>query len=84
MASNVTAFAARPSEGRPVTTQSHKLPARALLNGDQVGSGETIVSVSAGVRTPRGKVEVTLEKDGRCRRALWGAYTIINVRRDAQ
>jgi hypothetical protein len=67
-----------------VTTQSHKLPARALLNGDQVGSGETIVSVSAGVRTPRGMVEVTLEKDGRYRRALWGAFTVINVRRDTQ
>jgi hypothetical protein len=62
----------------PVTTQSQKFPARALTNGDQVGSGETIVSVSAGVRTPRGKVEVTLEKDGRCRRALWSAHTIIN------
>jgi hypothetical protein len=65
-------------------TQSSKIPARALLNGDQVGSGETIVSVNAGVRTPRGMVEVTLEKDGRYRRALWGAFTIINVRRDAQ
>jgi hypothetical protein len=67
-----------------VTTQSHKLPARALLNGDQVGSGETIVSVSAGVRTPRGMVEVTLEKGGRYRRALWGAFAIINVRRGTQ
>jgi hypothetical protein len=84
MASSVTAFAVRPSEGRPVTMEFHKLPARALTNGDQVGSGETIISVSAGIRTPRGKVEVTLEKDGRCRPALWGAYTIINVRRDAQ
>jgi hypothetical protein len=64
--------------------QSKKIPARAPLNGDQVGSGETIVSVNAGVRTPRGKVEITLEKDGRCRRALWGAHTVINVRRDAQ
>jgi hypothetical protein len=61
--------------------QSHKMPARNLICGDQLGSGETIVSVSAGVRTPRGKVEVILEKDGRCRRALWGAYAIINVRR---
>jgi hypothetical protein len=67
-----------------VRTESQKLPARALQSGDQVGSGETIVSVSAGVRTPRGKVEVTLERNGRCRRALWGAYTIINVRRNAQ
>jgi hypothetical protein len=64
--------------------RSSKLPARALLNGDQVGSGETIVSVSAGAHTPQGKVEVTLEKDGSCRRGLWGANTIINVRRDGE
>lgn len=61
--------------------QSHKLPARALLSGDQVGSGEIVVSVSAGIRTPRGKVEVTLEKDGRRRTSLWGASTLINISR---
>jgi hypothetical protein len=71
------------SEGGAVI-QSSKIPARALLNGDHVASGETIVSVSAGVRTPRGMVEVTLEKDGRYRRALWGAFTIITVRRSTQ
>jgi hypothetical protein len=57
------------------------IPARTLLNGDQVGSGETIVNVSAGVRTPRGKVEVVLEKGGRRRSAIWGASTVINVQR---
>ncbi len=61
-----------------------KVPALYLMVGDETGSGETIVSVSAGVRTPRGKVEVTLEKGEQRRCALWGAYTIINVRRDAQ
>jgi len=60
-----------------------KVCARYLLPGDVVGSGETIVRVSAGVRTPRGKVEVTLEKNGQRRTSLWGAYTMINVRRVA-
>jgi hypothetical protein len=64
-----------------MTSQPLKIPARNLLPGDQVGSGETIVSVSAGARTPRGKVEVTLEKDGRRRTSLWGAATVINVSR---
>jgi hypothetical protein len=37
------------------------------MPGDQVGSGETVVNVSVGARTPRGKVEVTLEKGERSR-----------------
>lgn len=60
---------------------SIKVPARALQRGDVTGSGETIVSVSAGICTPRAKVEVTLEKDGRRRTSLWGAATVINVSR---
>lgn len=60
-----------------------KVPARYLTRGDQVGSGETIVNVAAGIRTPRGKVEVTLEKDGHQRLAVWGASTVITVRRAA-
>jgi hypothetical protein len=64
-----------------VSPQSLKIPARYLTSGDQVGSGETVVSVSAGVRTPRGKVEVILEKGERSRFAVWGAHTLINVRR---
>lgn len=60
-----------------------KVSARFMQKGDVVGSGETVVNVSAGVRTPRGKVEVTLEKDGERRLAVWGAYTLINVRRAA-
>jgi hypothetical protein len=49
-----------------------KTPARYLHPGDVTGSGETVRTVSAGVRTPRGKVEVILEKDGRRRMAVWG------------
>jgi hypothetical protein len=65
-----------------MTLQSLKAPARHLMAGDRVGSGETIVSVSAGIRTPRGKVEVVLEKGERRRCAIWGAHTVINVKRE--
>jgi hypothetical protein len=65
-----------------MTQESLKTLARYLLAGDQVGSGETVVSVSAGVRTPRGKVEVVLEKGERRRCAIWGAHTVINVKRE--
>jgi hypothetical protein len=58
-----------------------KIPARYLLAGDRLCTGETIVTVSRGVRTPSGKVEVTLEKNGQCRTPLWGASTTINVLR---
>ena len=61
--------------------QPLKVPARYLIPGDQVGSGEIVAGVSAGVRTPRGKVEVILEKDGRRRCAIWGASTAINIKR---
>lgn len=37
-----------------------KIPARHLQPGDVTGSGETVLSVNAGVRTPRSKVEVVL------------------------
>lgn len=60
-----------------------KVSARHMQVGDVVGSGETVIGISAGVRTPRGKIEVTLEKNGYRRLAVWGAYTLINVRRVA-
>ena len=56
--------------------------AQFLEPGDVVGSGETIVSISRGVRTPPHKVEVTLRKGGRNRLALWSKYTFINARRE--
>jgi hypothetical protein len=65
-------------------TESHKVQARALQRGDLTGSGETVVWVGAGSRTPPGKVEVTLEKGGRRRTSIWGAYTLINVRREVK
>jgi MOSC domain-containing protein YiiM len=60
---------------------TEKVQARNLQPGDRVGSGEIVLSVSAGVRTPCGKVEVVLEKNGRARMSLWGSHTLINVAR---
>jgi hypothetical protein len=60
-----------------------QVPARALIAGDVVGSGETIVTVQRGARTPAGKVEVVLDSDGIRRRSTWSASTLINARRSA-
>jgi hypothetical protein len=46
-----------------------RVHARHLLRGDVVGSGETVVSVSAWIATPVGDVEARLEKSGRQRLA---------------
>jgi len=58
-----------------------KVPARYLLRGDVTGSGEVVLSVSVGAKTPRGMVDVLLEKGDRKRAAIWNARTIIGVRR---
>lgn len=58
-----------------------RVPARHLLRGDLTGSGEVVVSVSAGARTPRGMVDILLQKGDRKRAAIWSAKTIIGVRR---
>ncbi|MET3968739.1 hypothetical protein [Bradyrhizobium sp. S3.9.1] len=58
-----------------------KVPARHLLRGDVTGSGEVVISVSAGAKTPRGMVDVLLLKGERKRAAIWNARTIIGVRR---
>jgi hypothetical protein len=59
-----------------------RVHARDLRRGDVVGSGETVCSVSRGVRTPPGKHEITLEKCGQRRLAFWGSATLINVFRE--
>lgn len=59
-----------------------KVPARHLLRGDVTGSGEVVLSVSTGAKTPRGMVDVILQKGERKRAAIWNARTIIGVRRD--
>ncbi|MET4512570.1 hypothetical protein [Bradyrhizobium sp. I1.7.5] len=58
-----------------------KVPARHLLRGDVTGSGEVVLSVSAGAKTPRGMVDVLLQKGDRKRAAIWNTRTIIGVRR---
>ncbi|MGL3111928.1 hypothetical protein [Bradyrhizobium sp. BR 1432] len=60
-----------------------RVPARALISGDVTSSGETVLGVSTGVATPRGKVEVSLSKGQFGRVAVWNAGTIIVVRRDS-
>lgn len=60
-----------------------KVPARNLVRGDVTGSGETVLAVSNGARTPPGKVELCLQKGARQRTAVWNAHTIIGVRRDS-
>lgn len=60
-----------------------KISVRHLLAGDLLCTGETVAGVSRGARTPAGKVEVTLERDGQRRAALWGASTTISVVRPA-
>jgi hypothetical protein len=58
-----------------------KVPSRHLLRGDITGSGEVVLSVSAGAKTPRGMVDVVLQKGERKRAAIWNARTIIGVHR---
>lgn len=61
-----------------------KVQARYLQPGDQIGSGEKIISVGVGAFTPRGKVEVILsnrDNDIISRKCIWGAYTLIGVTR---
>lgn len=62
-----------------------RVQAQHLHSGDVVGSGEIVHHVSAGVRTPKGKVDVWLKRksDGSdARMAQWGKYTLINVDRN--
>jgi len=55
--------------------------AQHLKKGDIIGSGEEVVSVSAGAKTPKGKVEVTLKtKDGKTKTSTWGKTTKIGVK----
>lgn len=58
-----------------------KVQAQHLQPGDVVGSGEIVSSVSAGTRTPKGKVEVCLDRGPAFRMAIWGKYTMINIER---
>jgi hypothetical protein len=55
--------------------------AQHLKKGDIVGSGDEVVSVSAGTKTPSGKVEVTLKtKSGSTKVSTWGKTTKVGVK----
>jgi hypothetical protein len=55
--------------------------AQQLKKGDIITSGDEVISVSSGVKTPSGKVEVTLKnKKGITRTSTWGKTTMIGVK----
>lgn len=58
-----------------------KVQAQHLQPGDIVGSGEKVVKQYIGYKTPRGKVDVVLQKGDNYRSAYWGKYTEIDVER---
>ena len=59
--------------------------AQYLKKGDIITSGEEIVSVSSGAKTPSGKIEVTLKnKQGKIRTSIWGKTTKIGVKDDSE
>lgn len=55
--------------------------AQHLKKGDIITSGDEIISVSAGAKTPAGKVEVTMKtKNGSTKTSIWGKTTMIGVK----
>jgi flagellar biosynthesis chaperone FliJ len=73
-------------KGKELDEASYKvspnaISAQNLKKGDIITSGEEVVSVSAGAKTPSGKVEVTLTKDGKTRTAVWGKSTKVGVKK---
>ena len=62
-------------------TSSNSKEAQHLKKGDIITSGDEVVSVSAGAKTPAGKVEVTLKtKSGSTKTSTWGKTTKIGVK----
>ena len=59
-----------------------RVPVRNLQLGDVITSGETIIGVREGLRTPKGKLEVTLQRGDSRWTVLWGRGTTINVKRE--
>ena len=53
-----------------------------MLPGDIVGSGERVVAMFTGIRMPAGKINVTLEKNGNLRTAVWNKQTFLTVNRE--
>lgn len=64
---------------RSYKVSKNAVPVHTLKKGDIITSGEEIVSISAGARTPSGKVDVVLKNPvtGKERGAQWGKHTMI-------
>jgi hypothetical protein len=66
-------------------TSANSVEAQDLKKGDIITSGDEVVSVSAGAKTPSGKVEVTLKtKDGKTKTSVWGKTTKVGVKKDIE
>jgi len=78
---NILASRSRMEEAKSYKVSKNSKEAQHLKKGDIIGSGEEVVSVSAGAKTPSGKVEVTLKtKDGKTKTSTWGKTTKIGVK----
>jgi hypothetical protein len=57
-----------------------KVQVRFLKTGDVIGTGEEVISVAVGARTPAGKREVTLfdPRNSSARVKVWNASTVIS------
>lgn len=72
------------SEARYNTSANSK-EAQYLKKGDIITSGDEVISVSSGAKTPSGKVEVTLKtKDGKTKTSVWGKTTKVGVKKDIE
>ena len=68
-------------EGKSYKVSKNSKEAQHLKKGDIIGSGDEVVSVLAGAKTPSGKVEVTLKtKDGKTKTSTWGKTTKVGVK----
>jgi len=66
-------------------TSDNSKEAQYLKKGDIITSGDEVISVSAGAKTPSGKVEVTLKtKDGKTKTSTWGKTTKVGVKKDIE
>jgi len=78
---NILASRSRMEEAKSYKVSKNSKEAQHLKKGDIIGSGDEVVSVSAGAKTPKGKVEVTLKtKDGKTKTSTWGKTTKIGVK----
>ena len=69
------------NEAKSYKVSKNSKEAQHLKKGDIIGSGDEVVSVSAGAKTPSGKVEVTLKtKDGKTKVSTMGKTTKVGVK----